>query len=180
MFNFDNTTEQITGKTVSTPDLIGNVNYQILHGGVSATVLDTLGGVIAMYEIFKRGQGTFDELTKKVMKVATVDLRIDYLAVGRGAFLYVHRRDYPHGAKGLYGTNDVGGRYRQADCTWHCQLCVLIKKTFVNLTNIFIFFKFFYFSLWSLFANCLALSTAFGVLFGVSSATSVFTPPPST
>ncbi|WP_410472567.1 thioesterase family protein [Faucicola mancuniensis] len=86
VFNFDNTTEQITGKTVSTPDLIGNVNYQILHGGVSATVLDTLGGVIAMYEIFKRGQGTFDELTKKVMKVATVDLRIDYLAVGRGAF----------------------------------------------------------------------------------------------
>lgn len=27
------------------PNLIGNVAYEILHGGVAATLLDSLGGV---------------------------------------------------------------------------------------------------------------------------------------
>lgn len=85
-FNFDKGDKTFTATTTATPDLIGNASYQILHGGVSATVLDTLGGLMGMYEIFKRKQGTFAEQIEKASRLATVDLRIDYLAVGRGAF----------------------------------------------------------------------------------------------
>ncbi|WP_019520358.1 thioesterase family protein [Faucicola boevrei] len=85
-FNFDKGDKTFTATTTATPDLIGNASYQILHGGVSATVLDTLGGLIAMYEILRREQDSFDERVAKATRVATVDLRIDYLAVGRGAF----------------------------------------------------------------------------------------------
>lgn len=85
-FNFDKGDKTFTATTTATPDLIGNASYQILHGGVSATVLDTLGGLMGMYEIFKCKQGTFAEQIEKATRLATVDLRIDYLAVGRGAF----------------------------------------------------------------------------------------------
>lgn len=48
-FTFDKTEQKFTAKTMMSKELVGNASYQILHGGVSATV----------------------------------DLRIDYLAVGR-------------------------------------------------------------------------------------------------
>ena len=65
--------------------MIGNVAFQILHGGVAATVLDSIGGIVAMGELYKRAEAT--ELTdaiKKVTRLATVDMRVDYLAPGRG------------------------------------------------------------------------------------------------
>lgn len=65
--------------------LIGNLNFRILHGGVAATVLDTIGGLVGMYAIFENNKGdTLEEKIKKVKRMATVDLRIDYLAPGRG------------------------------------------------------------------------------------------------
>lgn len=45
--------------------LVGNVRYNILHGGVAATMLDSIGGVIGMLEIYKRGEGSFAEQVKK-------------------------------------------------------------------------------------------------------------------
>ena len=66
-------------------DLIGNVAFQILHGGVAATILDSIGGITAMGELYKKAQP--DELVetgKKVSRLATVDMRVDYLAPGRG------------------------------------------------------------------------------------------------
>ena len=38
--------------------LIGNVAFQILHGGVAATVLDSIGGIVAMGELYKKGNLT--------------------------------------------------------------------------------------------------------------------------
>lgn len=35
-------------------DLIGNVAFQILHGGVAATILDSIGGITAMGELYKK------------------------------------------------------------------------------------------------------------------------------
>lgn len=82
------------GKIIGTIDnqeaLIGNPNFRILHGGVAATVLDTIGGLVGMYAIFEQGSNqeasgdTLEEKTKKVKRMATVDLRIDYLSPGRG------------------------------------------------------------------------------------------------
>ncbi len=75
---------EMVGKIQLNQNLIGNVAFQILHGGVAATILDSIGGLVGMFEIYRRNQGTFDEQTRKVSRLATVDLRIDYLAPGRG------------------------------------------------------------------------------------------------
>lgn len=75
---------KMCGKVDANPALIGNPNFQILHGGMTATLLDTIGGLEGMIEIYRRNQGTFEEQTKKVKRLATVDLRVDYLAPGRG------------------------------------------------------------------------------------------------
>ena len=65
-------------------ELIGNTNFNILHGGVAATMLDSIAGIVAMLELYRRDQGTVAEQHKKMARLATVDLRIDYLAPGRG------------------------------------------------------------------------------------------------
>ncbi|MDO5768058.1 MAG: thioesterase family protein [Psychrobacter sp.] len=65
-------------------DLIGNVTFGILHGGVAATMLDSVGGIVAMLEIYRSNQGSTSDQFKKISRLATVDLRVDYLAPGRG------------------------------------------------------------------------------------------------
>lgn len=65
--------------------LIGNVAFQILHGGVSATLLDSIGGIVAMAEIYKRAsKEEATEMLRKITRLATVDMRVDYIAPGRG------------------------------------------------------------------------------------------------
>ncbi|MFI7823881.1 hypothetical protein ACFMJK_11195, partial [Acinetobacter baumannii] len=39
---------QIEGYVEMQPDLIGNLAFQVLHGGVAATLLDSIGGIVAM------------------------------------------------------------------------------------------------------------------------------------
>ncbi|AOA59063.1 thioesterase family protein [Acinetobacter larvae] len=69
------------------PSLIGNAAFQILHGGVAATVLDSIGGIVAMGELYKQASAdTLPETTQKVARLATVDMRVDYLAPGRGQY----------------------------------------------------------------------------------------------
>lgn len=66
------------------PSLIGNVAYEILHGGVAASVLDSIGGIAAMGEIYRRNEGELPEQFSKVSRLATLDMRVDYLRPGRG------------------------------------------------------------------------------------------------
>ena len=78
---------QIEGYIDMQPHLVGNVEFQILHGGVAATILDSMGGVVAMSELYKRGKPeNFAETIKKVGRLATLDMRVDYLAPGRGQY----------------------------------------------------------------------------------------------
>ena len=66
-------------------NLVGNVAFQILHGGVAATMLDSVGGIVAMGELYKRtDKEHIADTIKKVTRLATVDMRIDYIAPGRG------------------------------------------------------------------------------------------------
>lgn len=66
--------------------LVGNVAFQILHGGVAATMLDSIGGIVAMGELYKRtDKEHIADTVKKVTRLATVDMRIDYIAPGRGS-----------------------------------------------------------------------------------------------
>jgi uncharacterized protein (TIGR00369 family) len=81
-FSYEN--GQAVGRFDHTESLLGNPNFRILHGGVAATMLDTIGGLAGMIEIYRRDQGTLEDKSNKVKRLATVDLRIDYLAPGRG------------------------------------------------------------------------------------------------
>lgn len=67
------------------PELTGNPFHGILHGGVTATLLDVAGGVVAMVNVLLNAkpdevQGLMEELKN----MGTIDLRIDYLRPGRG------------------------------------------------------------------------------------------------
>ncbi|AOS97814.1 hypothetical protein AUP74_02412 [Microbulbifer aggregans] len=67
------------------PELIGNIWKNILHGGVIATALDTVGGLTAMVAAYQRlGDIHWKEKAERLSKLGTVDMRVDYLKPGRG------------------------------------------------------------------------------------------------
>ena len=75
------------------PDLIGNYEKKILHGGVTATALDAIGGIMAgVGMMMKYPNSNEDELSKKISKIGTVDLRIDYVRPGRGKSFYARAK----------------------------------------------------------------------------------------
>ena len=66
-------------------DLIGNKLRNILHGGVTSSVLDTVGGLFAARSVFQSlKECTFADFQSKFSKIGTIDLRVDYLRPGRG------------------------------------------------------------------------------------------------
>ena len=67
-------------------DLIGNPVQKTLHGGVTSTVLDATGGLVASAGIIQRMNAEPTEtLLEQFSRVGTIDLRVDYLRPGRGA-----------------------------------------------------------------------------------------------
>ncbi len=92
---------QIEGYFEMQPYLIGNKAFQILHGGVAATFLDSVGGVIAMAEVYhRRHVEDLHETSKKISRLATVDMRVDYLAPGRGQYFIARGKILRFGRKG--------------------------------------------------------------------------------
>lgn len=78
---------QIEAYVEMQPELVGNTSFQILHGGATATILDSIGGITAMAELYKQCPAeNFAETARKVTRLATLDLRVDYIAPGRGRF----------------------------------------------------------------------------------------------
>jgi uncharacterized protein (TIGR00369 family) len=67
------------------PQLVGNMFKQILHGGVIATALDTVGGAMAMSAAYAALKGTAkEERLARINRLATIDMRIDFLKSGKG------------------------------------------------------------------------------------------------
>lgn len=67
------------------PDLIGNSAMGILHGGVTASVIDLTGGLSALISCVKLNEGASPEVIyKKLTASATIDMRVDYLRPGKG------------------------------------------------------------------------------------------------
>lgn len=67
------------------PELVGNTVHGILHGGVTATILDVAGGMIVFAEVLESIEPvTEDEVFKRLQNLGTIDLRVDYLRPGRG------------------------------------------------------------------------------------------------
>ena len=93
-FEFDKLTEegcQISFK--NKPELIGNFAQKILHGGVTATALDVVGGAMAAVGMMTKYPDADDqELGKKLARIGTIDLRVDYVRPGRGDSFYAKAR----------------------------------------------------------------------------------------
>ncbi len=82
--------------------MIGNVAFQILHGGRAATVLDSVGGIVAMGELYKKAKpDNFARHHKKSHRVwLRSDMRVDYLAPGRGKYFIARAETLRLGRKG--------------------------------------------------------------------------------
>ncbi len=73
------------------PELVGNWLQGILHGGVIATALDVAGGTIALMGAYARmGDVPKEEKPKRLAKLGTIDMRVDYLRPGKGKEFFAH------------------------------------------------------------------------------------------
>ncbi len=67
------------------PELIGNYVLETLHGGVISSVLDATGGLSVSIGLLERLQGEpVEVIEKRMARIGTIDLRVDYLRPGRG------------------------------------------------------------------------------------------------
>jgi uncharacterized protein (TIGR00369 family) len=67
------------------PELIGNIHQNILHGGVTATILDVVGGLTVFAGLVgSRDDWQIEELQQRLTTLGTIDMRVDYLRPGRG------------------------------------------------------------------------------------------------
>ena len=67
------------------PILIGHYQHGRLHGGVIATVLDTVGGLAATVAIAEKfNNETTEQVGHRFGRIGTIDLRTDFLNQGIG------------------------------------------------------------------------------------------------
>ncbi|MFT3813558.1 MAG: thioesterase family protein [Acidovorax sp.] len=79
------TPERVAARIAMRPELIGSAVHQRIHGGVIASGLDSMGGLAIMAAL---GARHMDEAPLHRMRhfarLATIDLRVDYLRPGTG------------------------------------------------------------------------------------------------
>jgi uncharacterized protein (TIGR00369 family) len=69
------------------PALVGHFLHGRLHGGVTAATLDAMGGLALMVAIGEHHAAeTTPQVLQRFAKMGTIDLRIDYLRPGTGAW----------------------------------------------------------------------------------------------
>jgi len=69
------------------PALVGHFSFGRLHGGVIASVLDATAGLALMLAISeKHADESAAEVIHRFSRMGTIDLRIDYLRQGIGAW----------------------------------------------------------------------------------------------
>jgi uncharacterized protein (TIGR00369 family) len=79
--------EGVTVKVKMKEGLIGNFVRGMLHGGVISSLVDIVGGITSAVEVIKKMEGMpKKEIFRRIEKVSTVDLRVDYLRPGLGAY----------------------------------------------------------------------------------------------
>ena len=77
--------EKISIKFNMKKELVGNFYHGILHGGVISSALDLVGGITSFYALLNKYEElSFEEKMKRLSKLGTIDLRVDYLIPGRG------------------------------------------------------------------------------------------------
>lgn len=67
------------------PELVGNFNRGMLHGGVISAVHDLTGGLVAYLGLQRKLKDRpIEELVERFARIGTIDLRVDYLRPGLG------------------------------------------------------------------------------------------------
>ncbi|WOH36864.1 thioesterase family protein [Thalassotalea fonticola] len=80
--------------------LMGNPVQKILHGGVTASVLDMVGGVVISANMISRiAKPDHKKIADKLSKLSTIDLRTDFLRPGKGETFIATARIIRHGSK---------------------------------------------------------------------------------
>jgi len=66
-------------------DLVGNTYTGALHGGVISALMDITGGFVVFLDLCKKMKGKSPEkLMERVTRIASIDMRVDYLRLGTG------------------------------------------------------------------------------------------------
>ncbi len=79
--------ERVSARIDMRPELIGSYTHKRLHGGVISAGLDAIGGLAVMAAIGARHMDEpVEQRLHRMSRVATIDLRVDYLRPGIGAY----------------------------------------------------------------------------------------------
>jgi len=74
-------------------ELVGNYTRNILHGGVISATLDVTSGLMAFLGVAKRVRtGSLEEKMERFSRLGTIDMRVDYLRPGAGAYFVATAR----------------------------------------------------------------------------------------
>jgi uncharacterized protein (TIGR00369 family) len=96
------------------PELIGNSSAGILHGGVTAAVIDLTGGLSALISCVKyHEKDSPDRLYKRLTSSATIDMRVDYLRPGKGDAFVCKSRIIRAGSRIVVARIDL---FNQQEC----------------------------------------------------------------
>lgn len=89
----------VIAKMSKQPHLMGNVRKRMLHGGAIAGLFDSVGGVLCAVNIVDRLKNSEPKArTRKLSRLCTVDLKLDYLRPARAEEYWVHGEIVKFGA----------------------------------------------------------------------------------
>ena len=75
----------VRGTVAMRSELVGHAAYGRLHGGVISSVLDAMGALALMVAMAERHpHETVEQVKHRFVKLATIDLRVDFLRQGKG------------------------------------------------------------------------------------------------
>jgi len=75
----------VRGTVAMRPELVGHAAYGRLHGGVISAVLDAMGALALMVAMAERHPNeNTEQVLHRFVKLATIDLRVDFLRQGQG------------------------------------------------------------------------------------------------
>ncbi len=85
--------QYVKGRFPMKPEIIGNQTKSILHGGLTSTVLDSVGGMMAIVSAIEKNLGKdHEEMKTRLTNLGTVSLHVDFLQPGRGEWFEVTAR----------------------------------------------------------------------------------------
>jgi uncharacterized protein (TIGR00369 family) len=108
----------VRGRVTMKPELVGTASQGRLHGGVTASVLDAMGGLAVLVAAIERHpHDTPAQALQRFARMGTIDLRVDYLRPGIGrsfeAMAEVTRLGGRVGSTQMRLVNDEGTRPRR-------------------------------------------------------------------